>query len=330
MREYDETTHANVHRGVYAIAEEATRRFEAARRKVGAFIGAPDPAREVIFAKNATEGLNLVAHAWGRTNLRAGDAIVLTEMEHHANIVPWHMLAEERGVTIRWIPVDDDGRLELDDLDQLVDGAKLVGVTCMSNVLGTVNPISDHRRGGPRRRGRRGGRRGAVGPPPPHRCVRPRRRLPGLQRPQDGRADRHRRAVGTGRAVERASAVPRRGRDDPRRAQGRLHAQRHPLAVRGGHAADHRGHRLRGGRRLPVRHRDGGHRGPRSGADRLRHGRTDGAVRRRPHPLRPPGHQRTGAASCRSPTGASIPTTSPRSSTSTAYASGPATTAPSR
>ncbi len=142
MREYEETTHANVHRGVYAIAEEATRRFEESRRKVGAFIGAPDPAREVIFAKNATEGLNLVAHAWGRANLRAGDAIVLTEMEHHANIVPWHMLAEERGVTIRWIPVDDDGRLDLADLVHLVDGAKLVGVTCMSNVLGTVNPIS--------------------------------------------------------------------------------------------------------------------------------------------------------------------------------------------
>ncbi|MGO8873474.1 MAG: aminotransferase class V-fold PLP-dependent enzyme, partial [Acidimicrobiales bacterium] len=81
MREYDETTHANVHRGVYSIAEEATRRFEAARHNVGRFIGAPDPSREVIFTKNATEGLNLVAHTWGRTHLRAGDAIVLTEIE---------------------------------------------------------------------------------------------------------------------------------------------------------------------------------------------------------------------------------------------------------
>jgi cysteine desulfurase / selenocysteine lyase len=142
MREYDETTHANVHRGVYAIAEEATRRFEAARIAVGRFIGAPDPAREVVFAKNATEGLNLVAHTWGRTHLHEGDTIVLTEMEHHANIVPWHMLAAERGLTIRWIPVDDDGGLVLDDLEVLVDGAKLVGVTCMSNVLGTLNPIA--------------------------------------------------------------------------------------------------------------------------------------------------------------------------------------------
>jgi cysteine desulfurase / selenocysteine lyase len=141
MREYDETTHANVHRGVYSIAEEATRRFEAARHTVGRFIGAPDPSREIVFTKNATEGLNLVAHTWGRTHLQAGDVVVLTEMEHHANIVPWHMLAEERGITIRWIAVDDDGQLELDRLDELVDGAKLVGVTCMSNVLGTLPPI---------------------------------------------------------------------------------------------------------------------------------------------------------------------------------------------
>jgi cysteine desulfurase / selenocysteine lyase len=141
MRAYDETTHANVHRGVYAIAEEATRRFEAARHNVGRFIGAPDPTREVVFAKNATEALNLVAHSWGRTHLHDGDAILLTEMEHHANIVPWHMLAAERDIEIRWIPVDDDGGLVLDDLDRLLDGVKLVGLTCMSNVLGTLNPV---------------------------------------------------------------------------------------------------------------------------------------------------------------------------------------------
>ncbi len=143
MRHYDETTHANVHRGVYSIAEEATRLFEGARHNVGRFIGAPDPSREIIFTKNATEAINLVAHTWGRTHLHRGDVIVLTEMEHHANIVPWHMVAEERGLTIRWIPVDDDGRLDLSDLAGLVEGAKLVGVTCMSNVLGTVNPIRD-------------------------------------------------------------------------------------------------------------------------------------------------------------------------------------------
>ena len=143
MRVYDETTHANVHRGVYAIAEEATRQFEAARTNVGRFIGAPVPAREVVFTKNATEALNLIAHSWGRTHLAPGDVVVLTEMEHHANIVPWHMLAAERGIELRWLPVDDDGRLVLDDLEQVLDGAKLLGVTCMSNVLGTLNPIAE-------------------------------------------------------------------------------------------------------------------------------------------------------------------------------------------
>ena len=143
MREYDETTHANVHRGVYAIAEEATRRFEASRTNVGRFIGAPNPAREVVFTKNATEALNLVAHSWGRAHLDRGDVVVLTEMEHHANIVPWHMLAAERGIELRWLPIDDEGRLVLDDLERVLDGAKLLGVTCMSNVLGTLNPIAD-------------------------------------------------------------------------------------------------------------------------------------------------------------------------------------------
>jgi cysteine desulfurase/selenocysteine lyase len=143
MREYDETTHANVHRGVYAIAEEATRRFEAARTNVGRFIGAPSPSREVVFTKNATEALNLVAHSWGRSNLGRGDVVVLTEMEHHANIVPWHMLAAERGIELRWLPVDDDGQLVLDDLDTVLDGAKLLAVTCMSNVLGTLNPVTE-------------------------------------------------------------------------------------------------------------------------------------------------------------------------------------------
>jgi cysteine desulfurase/selenocysteine lyase len=127
MREYDETTHANVHRGVYSIAEEATRRFEAARRNVGTFIGAADPGREIVFTKNATEALNLVAHSWGRAHLHPGDTIVLTEMEHHANIVPWHILAAERELTIRWIPVDDEGRLVLDHLEQLLEGSNWSG-----------------------------------------------------------------------------------------------------------------------------------------------------------------------------------------------------------
>jgi len=140
MDHYYETTHANVHRGVYTIAEEATRLMEEARAKVGRFIGAPSD-RGVIFTKNVTEGLNLVAKTWGRANLGPGDAIVLTQMEHHANIVPWLMLAEETGVELRWIGVTPEGHLDLTDLDRLLDGAKLLTVTAMSNVLGTLTPV---------------------------------------------------------------------------------------------------------------------------------------------------------------------------------------------
>ena len=140
MQTFYETTNANVARGVYAIAEEATNEMEAARRKVANFIGAPSDD-EIVFVKNATEGLNLVAYSWGRANLRAGDAVVLTELEHHANIVPWQILAAELGFEIRWIPVGDDGLLDLTDLDRLLDGAKLLGLSAMSNVLGTLTPV---------------------------------------------------------------------------------------------------------------------------------------------------------------------------------------------
>ncbi|MDQ4130998.1 MAG: SufS family cysteine desulfurase [Actinomycetota bacterium] len=140
MERYYETTHANVHRGVYAIAEEATAEFEAARVAVARFIGASS-AREVIFTKNATEAINLVAHTWAHANLGVGDVVVLTEMEHHANFVPWLMLREERGVELRFVPLGDDGYLVLDELDRLLDGAKLVAVTAMSNVLGTLPPV---------------------------------------------------------------------------------------------------------------------------------------------------------------------------------------------
>ncbi len=143
MARYYETTHANVHRGVYATAEEATHLYEQARVVVGRFIGAPAPAEEIVFSKNTTESINLVAHTWARANLKAGDRILLTEMEHHANIVPWLMLAEEVGLELRYLPVDGEGRLDLSDLATLVAGVKLVGVSAMSNVLGTINPIAE-------------------------------------------------------------------------------------------------------------------------------------------------------------------------------------------
>lgn len=142
MRTFYETTNANVARGVYAIAEEATNQLEAARRKAAHFIGAPS-ADEVIFTKNATESLNLVAASWGRANLGTGDVVVLTELEHHANIVPWQMLAAERDLEIRWIPVADDGLLDCTDLDRILDGARMVGLSAMSNVLGTLTPVRE-------------------------------------------------------------------------------------------------------------------------------------------------------------------------------------------
>jgi cysteine desulfurase/selenocysteine lyase len=140
MADYYERSNANVHRGTYLIAEEATAALEGARAKVAGFIGAGSP-REVVFAKNATEALNLVAKAWGRAHLQAGDPVVLTELEHHANIVPWHQLVAELGIELRWIPVRADGHLDLTDLDRLVDGAKVVSFAAMSNVLGTMLPI---------------------------------------------------------------------------------------------------------------------------------------------------------------------------------------------
>ncbi len=140
MNRYYETTHANVHRGVYGLAEEATALYEASRTKIARFIGAASE-REIIYTKNVTEAINLLAHSWGRTNLRAGDSVLLTEIEHHANLVPWLMLKEERGVELRYLPLGDDGQLDLTDLDRMVDGVKLVSITALSNVLGTVIPV---------------------------------------------------------------------------------------------------------------------------------------------------------------------------------------------
>ena len=142
MTRFNETTYAPINRSAYRLAAQATDAYEQARAKVAGFVNASSPD-EIVFTKNATEAMNLVAQAWGRANLRAGDAVVLSHLEHHANIVPWHLLAAERGIELRWIPLTDDGRLDLTDLDRLVDGAKVVSVTAMSNVLGTLTPVTE-------------------------------------------------------------------------------------------------------------------------------------------------------------------------------------------
>ena len=140
---YERAHHSNVHRGSHTLSAEATAAYEGARATVADHIGAAD-RREVIFVRNATEAINLLARAWGDANVGAGDRIVLTEMEHHSNIVPWQQLAERAGAEVDWAPVTDEGLLDMDAFGALLErGPKLVAVTHVSNVLGTENPLAE-------------------------------------------------------------------------------------------------------------------------------------------------------------------------------------------
>ena len=141
MTDFMRNGYAPINRSAYRMAGEATDLYEGARSKVQRFINARN-VNEVIFTKNATESLNLIAQTWGRANLQAGDVVVLTHMEHHANIVPWHMLVAERGIELRWIPLTEHGQLDLTNLSSLLDGAKVLSFTAMSNVLGTITPVT--------------------------------------------------------------------------------------------------------------------------------------------------------------------------------------------
>jgi len=135
--------YANVHRGIYELSEDATQRFEGARKALARFIGAPSE-REVVFVRNATEAINLVAFSWGRANLGPGDLILSTEMEHHANLVPWQQLAAATGATLEYVRLTDDGRLDPEDMRaRLEKGPKLVAISQVSNALGTINPVAD-------------------------------------------------------------------------------------------------------------------------------------------------------------------------------------------
>ncbi|OGR90758.1 MAG: cysteine desulfurase [Elusimicrobia bacterium RBG_16_66_12] len=141
--DFYENHNANVHRGVHTLSEESTSMVEAVRAKVADFIKAPKP-ETVIFTRNATESINLVAHAWGRKFLKPGDEIVLTEMEHHSNIVPWQLLAEEKGVKLRFVPVEPDGTLDLEKVKAaMTPKTRLFSFTAVSNALGTVNPVQE-------------------------------------------------------------------------------------------------------------------------------------------------------------------------------------------
>lgn len=140
LSHFMETGYAPINRSAYQLAAEATDAFEATRSALATFINAPK-ANEVVFTKNATEALNLVIMSWGRANLKTGDSVLLTHMEHHANIVPWHMLVAERGIQLRWVPLTSDGQLDLTNLDALLKDVKVFSFTSMSNVLGTINPV---------------------------------------------------------------------------------------------------------------------------------------------------------------------------------------------
>jgi cysteine desulfurase / selenocysteine lyase len=142
MQQFYETSYGNVHRGVYTLSERATAAFERARQKVQTFVNAPD-AREVIFTRNATEAINLVAYAWGLANLGPGALVVVTELEHHSNFVPWQYVAKRTGAGLRMIPLDDNGELRLDELDAIArEGqVKVVATNLVSNALGTINPV---------------------------------------------------------------------------------------------------------------------------------------------------------------------------------------------
>jgi cysteine desulfurase/selenocysteine lyase len=143
MTAYYESSRASVHRGVYPLAVEATERFEAGREKAAAWLGWEPEC--TILTRNATEAINLVAYSWGRANVVPGDRIVLTEMEHHSNLVPWQILAEEKGAVLEWVPIDDEGILDLTVLDGFLQGGdvRLVAVGHVSNVMGTINPVAE-------------------------------------------------------------------------------------------------------------------------------------------------------------------------------------------
>ena len=192
---YYRTSNANMHRSVYELAEKATEAYEGARERVAEFVGWDSAS--TIFTKNVTEAINLVAYAWGRQNLKPGDEILVTEMEHHSNIVPWQIAAQQTGATLRWLHVQEDGTLSLDELDEeLARGTiKLVAVAHISNVLGTINPVQEIT-----------ARAHAAGalvlvdgaqavPQMPVDVRRDRLRLLRLDRAQGARADRHRRAA---------------------------------------------------------------------------------------------------------------------------------------
>ncbi len=271
---YYSVENANVHRGVHQISVEATDAYEGARERVRRFLNAAE-SREVVFVRGATEAVNLVAATYGRARIGAGDEVVISEMEHHSNIVPWQMLCAEKGARLRVVPITDEGAFELDAYERLLGArTRLVAVTHVSNALGTINPVDAivrlaHDRGDPGARRRRPGR----GPPAgrrPGAGV----RLLRLLGAQGLRPDRNRGALRPRVAPRGDAAVPGRRGHDPVRVLRRHAVQRRALQVRGRHAAHRRRRGARRGHRVPDDDRGAGsRRGPRARSPRVRHER---------------------------------------------------------
>ena len=178
MDDYYRRYNANIHRGIHTLAEEATAAYEDARIKVAEFIRASRP-QEIIFTRNTTEAINLVAQTWGKQELKQGDTVLLTEMEHHSNLVPWQLLAAERNLNLEFVPVTSQGVLDMEAYRQLIrQGPKILAVTHMSNVLGTINPAEEIVKASSSRDDRpgqgsgrdHGGGRGSVSTSPAGRC----------------------------------------------------------------------------------------------------------------------------------------------------------------
>ena len=217
MDEYYDEYRASIHRGVYPLAARATDAYEGARERVAAFAGSTPG--ETVFTRNATEAINLVAYSWGRANVGAGDLVVVTQMEHHSNLVPWQLLCSEKGAELAYVPVTDAGLLDMQALgDLLARRPKLVAVAPRLQRARHDQPDRRDHRARARRRRARAGRRRAGRPAPAGRRRRAGRRLLRLDRPQGLRADRHRRAARPPRAAGGDAAVPRRrAHDHPRR-----------------------------------------------------------------------------------------------------------------
>ena len=251
MRDAMETQYANVHRGLHWMSERTTDAYEAARDAVAALLNARD-RHEMVFTRNVTESINLVAHSYGRGILKPGQAVVISGMEHHSNIVPWQLLRDERGIELRVAPITDAGELDMAAFEALLADGKvgLVAMTHMSNVLGTYTPAERIVRIAHRARREGAVRWRAGGGAPARRRAGAGLRLLCLHRPQAVWPDRHRRAVGPPRTAGCDAAVPRRRRDDLVGILRTLHLGGGAAQVRGRHAGDPRRHRPEGGDRL--------------------------------------------------------------------------------